>query len=138
RQGALACLAGGCVGFVETANGILETLPLDEPHGVEGPAIGVSAKTIDRDDAGMFQAAGDLALTHETRPALDVVGAGRLDLLQGNFAIEFRVVREVNLAQSATGKRSDNAVAPGLRSDRLTGNGKSRNRAGLPGRQGFG
>ena len=43
----------------------LEPIPADEPHRVVGPAVGVGAQAVDRDDAGVLQAAGDLRLQEE-------------------------------------------------------------------------
>src|SRR5438309_1585496 len=39
-QGALTRIAAGNVGLVETVNGFLEAVSLDEAHGVERPAVG--------------------------------------------------------------------------------------------------
>src|SRR5262249_40811505 len=48
------------VGSVVEIDGVLESLALDEAHGVEGPAVGVLAQAVYRHDARMLQTAGDL------------------------------------------------------------------------------
>jgi hypothetical protein len=47
---------------VKALDGLLETVAADETHGIEGSAVGVVAQTIDRHNAGVFQAAGDFRL----------------------------------------------------------------------------
>ena len=45
--------------------GLLEAVAADEPHGVVGPAVGVGAQAVDRDDPRVLQPAGDLGLEQE-------------------------------------------------------------------------
>ena len=49
----------------------------------------------------MLQAAGDLRLEEEPRPAPGVVGVAVLDLLQGDLAVQLLVVGDEDLAQAA-------------------------------------
>src|SRR5262245_66433774 len=53
------------LGVVELADGGLQIVALDEAHGVEGPAVGVAAQAVDRHDAGVLQATGDLRFQQE-------------------------------------------------------------------------
>ena len=54
---------------VEGGDRLLEAVALDEPHGVVGPAVGVAAQAVDRDDARVLQPAGDLRLAQEAGAA---------------------------------------------------------------------
>ena len=65
----------------------LEALATDEPHGVERPSIGVSAKAVDRDDPRVLQAPGDLRLQQEAGAAASVVGVAILDLFQRHLSL---------------------------------------------------
>jgi hypothetical protein len=47
---------------MKTLDGLLQAVTADEPHDVVGPAILVVAQAVDRDDAGMFEPAGDFGL----------------------------------------------------------------------------
>ena len=40
---------------LEAIDRLLEALPLDEPHGVEGPALGIATQAVDRHDARVFE-----------------------------------------------------------------------------------
>ncbi len=88
---------------VELLDRLLEAVAADEPHRVVRPAAVVGAQTIDRDDAGMFQAAGDLGLDQEPLSAGRVVGVVVEDLLEGNLAIQLAVERDEHGAQTASG-----------------------------------
>ena len=72
-------------------DGFHEAVTFDESHGVERPAIGVVPQAIDRDDAGVFELAGDLRLLDEPSAAVGVVGAAILDLLESDGSVEFLI-----------------------------------------------
>ena len=57
--------AAGDVGLVKAVDGLLQAVASDEAHGVEGASVGVGAQAVDRHDARMLQAAGDLRLAEE-------------------------------------------------------------------------
>ncbi len=73
----------------------------DEPHGVVGPAVGVSAKPVDRHDPRMLEVAGDLRFQHKAFPALVVACKLALDLLESDLAVQFLVLGHEHLAQAA-------------------------------------
>ena len=88
----------GC-SLVVRLDGLLEAVALDEPHGVERPAVVVGAQAVDRHDPGVLQPAVDLRLQDE--PAAEV-GLGDLvgpDLLEGDLAAEFLVAGDVDLGR---------------------------------------
>src|SRR5262249_51141754 len=97
--------------LVEGGDGVLEAIALDKAHGVEGSAVGVAAQAVDGHDARMLQLAGDLRLQKEARPALRLGGVPRLDLLQGDLAMEFLVTGYENLAQATPSVRPQDAKA---------------------------
>ena len=43
-----------------------EVVAFDETHGVIRSTVGVSAKTVDRNNSGMLQTARDLGFEHES------------------------------------------------------------------------
>jgi hypothetical protein len=47
-QATFTGVAGGRFGFVETADGFLEVVTVDEAHGVEGAAVGVLAQAVEQ------------------------------------------------------------------------------------------
>ena len=57
----------------------------------------------------MFQPAGDLRLQNKAGPAVRIVGVLVLDLLEGDFAVQFLVVGHEDLAEPAAGMRPENA-----------------------------
>ncbi len=90
-------------------DGLLEAVALDEPHGVERPAVIVGAEAVDRHDPGVLQAAVDLGLQDE--PAAEV-GLGDLvgpDLLEGHLAAELLVAGDVDAAQPALAVEAEDA-----------------------------
>ena len=87
---------------MEARDGVLEAVALDEPHGVERPAVVVGAQAVDRDDPGVLQPAGDLGLEQE--PATRLVAGRRPvgpDLLEGHLAVQLLVAGDVDAAQAA-------------------------------------
>ena len=90
-------------------DGVLETIPFDEPHGVERPAVGVGAQTVNRHDPRMFQAASDLSFEDKTRSAFLVVGPLVLDFLESDLTVQFLVVGDGDLAKAPFRMRSNDA-----------------------------
>ena len=86
---------------MEGADGVLEAVAPDEPHGVIGPAVAVAAQAVDRDDPGVLQAAGDLGFEEEPGPAVRVVGVLVEDLLERDLAVQLRVEGDEDRAQAA-------------------------------------
>src|SRR5207253_1380796 len=60
-EGAYPGVAPEPVPFVEGSDGVLEGVAADEPHGVEGPAVGVGSQPVDRDNPRVFQPPRDLS-----------------------------------------------------------------------------
>ena len=87
----------------------LEAVAADEPHGVIRAAVAVSAQSVDRDDTGVLEAAGDLGLDEEAVSAGGVVGAVVEDLLEGDLAVELGVEGNEDRAQAASGVRPEDA-----------------------------
>ena len=100
-QGPLTRVATRDVRLVEVRDGVLEVVPLDEPHGIKGPAVGVGAQAVDRDDPRMLEPAGDLGFSQEAGPAVRVVSVSVADLLQGHVAVQLLVTGDVNGPQAA-------------------------------------
>ena len=94
-------------GSVEAFDRLLEVVPLDEPHRVVGPAAVVGPQSVDGDDAGVLQAAGDLRLHQEPLAADRVVGVLVEDLLERHLAVQFAVERHEDGAQAASGMRPE-------------------------------
>ncbi len=113
-------VAEGSVG-VEGVGGLLEAVAADEPHGVVGPAIGVGPESVDRDDAGMLESAGDLGLEEESSAAVGVVGVEVEDLLECDLAVELGVERDEDGAESALGVGPEDAEPQPVGSGRADG-----------------
>src|SRR5262249_27252486 len=120
-QRAAAGVALEGVVAVEVLNRLLETVPLDEPHGVKGAAAAVDAQAVDRDDARVLQAAGELGLGDEPLAADRVVGVPLEDLLERHLAVELGIEGDEDLAQAAPCMRPEQAeplAVAGGRADR--------------------
>ncbi len=100
---------------MEAVGGLLERVPLDEPHGVEWPAAGVCAEAVDRDDPGVFQPAGDLCLGQEPGATVRLVGVVVEDLLERHLAVQLLVDRHEDGAQAAAGVGPEDAVTLAVR-----------------------
>ena len=74
-------------------DGLPQAITPDEPHGVIRPSVAVGAQTVDRYNAGMLQAAGDLGLHQEPLAAHRVVGVVFENLLQRHLAVQFAIER---------------------------------------------
>src|SRR5262249_19898880 len=61
---------------------LLETVAPDKSHSVIRPAIAVGAKTVNRDDSRVLQAAGDLGLHHEPLAACRFISVSLQYVLQ--------------------------------------------------------
>ena len=105
-------------------DGVLERVAADESHGVVGPAVAVMAQAVDRDDAGVLQAADDLGLQQEAGPAEGVVGVVVEDLLQRHLSVQLAVHRHEDGAQAAPGVGPEDAeplAVGGGRADGVVG-----------------
>ena len=89
---------------VKGPDGFLEVVAADEPHRVVRAAPFIQAHPVDRDNPGVFQAAGDLGLEQEAVPADRVVGVAVEDLLERDLAVELRVPGHEHFAQAPTGR----------------------------------
>ena len=96
---------------VEALDGLLEAVAADEPHGVIRAAIAIGAESVDRDDAGVLEPAGDLGLDEEPGAAGRVVGVVVEDLLERDLAIELGVECDEDRAQASAGVRPEYAEA---------------------------
>jgi hypothetical protein len=109
---------------VEMLDGFLERVTTDEPHRIEGPAVGVGPQTVDRDDPRMLQAAGDLGLEEEPLAADGVGGVPVQDLFQRDLAMQLLIQRHEDRTQAALGVRSQDAEPLAIGRDgpdRITG-----------------
>jgi hypothetical protein len=86
---------------MEALDRFLERIAPDEPHGVVRPAVVVVPESINRNDPGMLQAAGDLGLDQESGPAHLVVGVVVEDLLERDLAVQLGVESHEDSAQAA-------------------------------------
>ena len=109
---------------VEAVDGLLEAVAADEPHGVVGPAVGVGAQAVDRDDPRVLQPAGDLGLEQEAGAADRVVGVLVEDLLERHLAVQLGVQGDEDGAQAAPGVGPEDAeplAVGGGRADGVAG-----------------
>ena len=81
----------------------VERAAFDEAHDVVGLSVVIAAETVDRDDGGVFELAGDLGFVEEAFLEREVVGVLGEDLLEGDFAVDVFVTRQVDQAQAAAG-----------------------------------
>ncbi len=88
---------------MEGVRGLFQAVTFDEPHRVIGPAVGVGAESIHRDDPRVFEPAGDLGFEQEAGAADGVVGVLVEDLLERHLAVQFLIEGDVDGAQSAAG-----------------------------------
>ena len=72
-------------------DGILEAVPFDKSHGVEGSTVAVRSETVHRDDSWMFESAGDLGFEHEPGAAGWVVGVLLENLLERHLAMQLLI-----------------------------------------------
>jgi hypothetical protein len=100
---------GGTRTSVEGVRGLLQALTLDEPRGVVGPAVGVGAQAVDRDDPRALEPAGDLGLQQEEGAADRVVGMLVEDLLERHLAVQLLIEGGEDGAQSAAGVGPEHA-----------------------------
>src|SRR5262245_43654846 len=107
----------GRVVGVEVGGGLLEAVSPDEPHGIVGAALSVSAQAVDRNYPRVLQPAGDLGLQQEPLAATLIVSVAVEDLLQGHLAMQLGVEGDEDGAQAAPGMRAEDpeplAVAGG-------------------------
>src|SRR5262249_36342822 len=97
-------------GLMILLDGLLQVLPTDEAHRVEGSAIGVAAKTVDGNDPRMLQAASDLRFHDEARTTLRQIGMTLLDFFQRDLAVQLFIHGHGYSAQSAFRMRAKDAV----------------------------
>ena len=97
--------------LVEAGHRLLQAVAADETHGVVGPAVRILAQAVDRHDARVLQAAGDLGLQEEAGAAVGIVGMPFLDLLECHFAPQFLVAGHGDLPQPSFGMRPEDAEA---------------------------
>jgi hypothetical protein len=88
---------------VEALNRSFQVLAPNEPHGIIRATVRVLPKAIHWDNAGMLKVAGDLSLEQKAGTTRGLVGMPALDFLQRDFTVQLQVVRDENLAQSASG-----------------------------------
>ena len=110
---------------MELLDGLFQTVPANEPHGIERAAILVMAQTVDRHDPRMLQSAGHFGLTDEALPLRIVPQMTRLDFLERDLAMQFLIKREKDLADPTLRVRTQHAE-PGR-----TGLGPATGGAGL-------
>ena len=94
---------------VEVLDRLLERLTLDEPHRVIGPAAGIGAQAIDRDDTRVLESAGDLGFCDEALAADRVVSELSEDLLERHLAVQFDIQGHEHLAKPAPRMRPQDA-----------------------------
>ena len=108
-QRAAAGVVLQCIVAVEVLDRLLEAISPDEPHGVIRAAAAVGAQAVDRHDARVFQATGDLGLGDEPLTADGVVGVPLEDLFQGHLAVQLGIEGHEHLAQTAARMRPEQA-----------------------------
>src|SRR5688572_27314296 len=87
----------------------LEAVSFDESHCVKRSAIGVRSHAIDWNNAWMLQRTRDFGFLDEPPPALRTTGVFRLDLLEGHLSVQFLIISDRDLAQTAAGMGPQNA-----------------------------
>ena len=89
------------VSLMEGVDGLLERVPLDEPHRVIGAPAAVGAQAVDRHDTRVLQSAGDLGLGDEPLAADRVVGVLLENLLERHLTVQLGIQGHEHLAQTA-------------------------------------
>ena len=95
--------------------------PSIKPHGVVGPPAHVLAQSVHGDDGRVLQPAVHLSFEQEPRPAVRVVSVPLLNLLEGDLAVQFGILGDVDLAQATLGVWPENPVARADRGVRCLG-----------------
>src|SRR5437588_12663674 len=90
---------------------LLQTVALDEAHRVERPPVAVTAEAVDREDARVFQAAGDLGLEQKPGAGFRAVNVRFLDFLERDLPVQLLVERDGYLAEAAGSVRAENDEA---------------------------
>ena len=108
---------------MEPLDRLLQGIAPDEPHGVEGAAVAIGTEAVDRHDARVLQAPGDLGLEQEAFPAGLVIGVVVEDLLEGHLAVELGIERHEDRAQPAPGVRPEHAKPLAVAGGRADGVG---------------
>ena len=72
---------------VETPDRVLQAVTSYKPHRIERAPVGQVAKTVNRHNSWMFQAAGDLSFELESRSETRLEGELGLDFLECNVAV---------------------------------------------------
>src|SRR5207253_5092225 len=106
-----ASSAALALGGVKLLDRFLESLPLDKAHGIKGPAVRVLAHRVDRDNAGMFQPAGNLGLAEKAVATLRIAGVQRTQTFQRDLAVQLLILGDVDFAQAALGMKAQDLVA---------------------------
>ena len=106
---------------MESLDGLLERITLDEPHGVVRTPVGISAQSIHGHDARVLQAAGNLGLGDEPMPADGVVGVLLEDLLQCHFAVQLAIERHEDGPQTAPRMRPQDSKPLAIAGGRADG-----------------
>jgi hypothetical protein len=85
---------------VKTRDGLCQAIAADEAHRIIGPAIGILAKGIDRDDARVFQASRHNCFKHEPGLSLELTRVPAVHLLEGDLAMEISIESDEDLAKA--------------------------------------
>ena len=88
-----------------------ERSSLDELHGQKTAVIEI-ADLIDRDDVGMVEGGGGASFLLETAHRVGVARESGLQQLDGDFASQPGIVREVDLAHAATADERHDVIGP--------------------------
>ena len=99
---------------VESRDGLPQRLSLDEAHRIEDAPIGMGPHSVNRNDARMFEPAGDPGFDQEPLSPEDVAAVLSSYLLECNLPLELRVFGDENLAKAPFRMRMDNPIPDGL------------------------
>ena len=103
---------------MESSDRLLQRLTPNESHGVIRTSVLIDAHAVDRNDTGVFEAAGDLGLEQKPSSTGLIVGVAIEDLLERHLTIEFRIECDEHRPKATPRMRTQHAesLAPRARS----------------------
>jgi len=88
---------------------VVKAIPAHQLHGVEHATVFEQANVVDRNYAWMLKPGDDLRLSHHPFGHIRI-WFRRVQNLDGNFSIEFRIFGAIDSAHAATGDLFEQAV----------------------------
>jgi hypothetical protein len=86
---------------MKTGNCIAQTVAFDKAHGIKGTAVEIPPESVDGNDAGMLEPAGDLGFEEKAAAMARVIRMTILKLLKRHFPLKLHIQRDYDLTQAA-------------------------------------